>query len=246
MIKMLLMQIQFLTRIPLPVKIKFDEKIFAKSMVLSPLAGLLIGIITGLAYYLAQMTEKQIFAAVIAVAVEIAVTGGLHLDGLADTFDGIFSNRPKSKMLSIMKDSRIGTNGTIALILVILCKTAILVSLSSSRLILYLFALPAVSRMNILWAAGTSAYAARDGMGKSVVKYTDIKEIITGTLIACVISAVFFRWAAFAVVPAAIAFALIFCAYVKRKIGGITGDIIGAVIELTEIVVLFILLLWSL
>lgn len=243
---MFLMQIQFLTRIPVPVKIKFDERKFAKSMVLSPAVGLLIGIITGLVYYLAQMTDKQIFAAVMAVAAETAVTGGLHLDGLADTFDGIFSNRPKNRILSIMKDSRIGTNGTIALILVILLKTALLVSISSPGLILYLFALPAVSRMNILWMAGTSAYASRDGMGKSVVKYTDIKEIITGTLIACVISAVFFRWAAFAVVPAAVGFALLFCAYVKRKIGGITGDIIGAVIELTEIVVLFVLLLWQL
>jgi adenosylcobinamide-GDP ribazoletransferase len=245
MLKMFLMQIQFLTRVPIPVKIEFDEKKFAKSMILSPVIGLLTGIILGGIYYFVQMTGKQIFAAVAVVTAEIIITGGLHLDGLADTFDGIFSNRPKNKMLNIMKDSRIGTNGTLALILIILCKTALLVSINEMRLVLYLFAMPAVSRMSILWAAGTSAYAARDGMGKSVVKYTGVKEIISGTIISGIISAVFLRWASLVVLPAAIAFTLLFCAYVKRKIGGITGDIIGAVIELTEIVVLFVLFFWE-
>ncbi len=245
MLKMFLMQIRFLTRIPVPVEIKFDEKKFAKSLVISPLIGLLIGIILGEIYYFAQMKGSQMFAAVAVVAAEIIITGGLHLDGLADTFDGLFSNRPKNKILAIMRDSRIGTNGTIALILAILSRTALLVSLEDSRLALYLFALPAVSRMNILWAAGTSSYAGKDGMGKSAVKYTGIKEIIAGTAIACIISAFCFKLAAVAVVPAAVAFALLFCAYVKKKIGGITGDIIGAVIELTEIVVLFVLFLWE-
>jgi adenosylcobinamide-GDP ribazoletransferase len=244
MLKMFFMQIQFLTRIPVPLKIKFDEKKFAKSMVLSPVIGLLIGIILGGVYYIAQMTGKQLFAAVAVIIAEIIITGGLHLDGLADTFDGIFSNRPKNEILKIMKDSRIGTNGTIALILIIILKVTLLVSINNSRLILYLFAMPAVSRMNILWAAGTSAYAGKDGMGKSVIKYTGVVEIIIATLIGSLISAFCFRWAAVAVVPAAVVFALLFCIYVKRKIGGITGDNIGAVIELTEIVVLFVLFVW--
>jgi adenosylcobinamide-GDP ribazoletransferase len=245
MLEMFFMQIQFLTRIPLPVKIKFDEKKFAKSMIFSPVIGLLIGLILGGVYYLAQMTGKQLFAVVMVITAEVIITGGLHLDGLADTFDGIFSNRPKNKILTIMKDSRIGTNGTIALILVMLCKAVLLASINNVRLVFFLFALPAISRMNIVWTAGTSPSAAKDGMGKSVVKYTGVKEIIAATLITCVISAVFLKWAAFAVVPAAIVFALLFCVYVKRKIGGITGDIIGAVIELTEIVVLFVLFLWK-
>jgi adenosylcobinamide-GDP ribazoletransferase len=244
MLKMFLMQIQFLTRIPVPVKIKFDDKKFAKSMVLSPVIGLLIGIILGGVYYIAQMTGKQLFAAVAVITAEIIITGGLHLDGLADTFDGIFSNRPKNEILKIMKDSRIGTNGTIALILIILLKAALLVSINNSRLILYLFAMPAVSRMNILWTAGTSDYAGKDGMGKSAVEHSGVAEIIIATAIGCIIGAFCFRWAAIVAVPAAIIFALIFCAYVKRKIGGITGDIIGAVIELTEIVVLFVLFVW--
>jgi adenosylcobinamide-GDP ribazoletransferase len=214
-------------------------------MVLSPVVGLLIGIILGFIYYFAHMSDKQMFAAVAVVIAEIAITGGLHLDGVADTFDGIFSNRPKDKIIEIMKDSRIGTNGTIALILVILSKTAILFSIDGSQLFYFLFALPAVSRMNILWAAGIFDYAAKDGMGKAVVKFTGIKEISIATAITFVISAIFLRWAALVVVPAAIAFTLIFCMHVKKKIGGITGDILGAIIELSEIVVLFVLFLWG-
>ena len=93
MLKMFLMQIA----LAIPIPVKFDEKVFARSMMLSPLAGFIIGIILGFTYYFAHLTEKPLFAAVVVVAAWIVLTGGLHLDGLADTSDGNFSNRPKKK-----------------------------------------------------------------------------------------------------------------------------------------------------
>ena len=82
MIKAFLLQMQFLTRIPLPAKIKFDEKIFAGGVAFSPVIGFIIGILLGGVYYLVNMTGKQAPAIIMAVVAEIIITGGLHLDGL--------------------------------------------------------------------------------------------------------------------------------------------------------------------
>lgn len=244
-IKSFLLQLMFLTRIPVPVRIKFEDKVFAKGVILAPVIGLVIGFILGCVYSFVNMTGKLLPAVIIAVAAEIAITGGLHLDGLADTFDGIFSNRPKEKILHIMKDSRIGTNGAISLILLICCKIGLLLSLHEGYILEYLFIMPVISRMNIAWTAGISSYARKEGMAGSIIRYTGPKEIIIASGIAVILSAVFLKLAAVFVIPALILFAVLFTRYIEKKIGGITGDTIGAVIELSEIVFLFILLIYE-
>lgn len=245
MMKSFLMQLQFFTRIPIPFKLRFDEKIFAKGIIFSPVIGLVIGIFTGIVYYLVNMTEKQMPAVILAVAALVFITGGLHLDGLADTFDGIFSNRPKEKILEIMKDSRIGTNGTLSLIFIIIAKIGLLLSLNDNNIIEYLFIMPVISRMNIVWTSGISSYAGKDGISAVIIKFTTHREIIIATAITVLLSAALIRFASILVIPAAILFAVLFTRYVQKKIGGITGDIIGAIIELTEIIILISLLVFE-
>jgi adenosylcobinamide-GDP ribazoletransferase len=245
LVKSFLLQVMFLTRIPVPVRIKFEDKIFAKGIITAPVVGLVIGFLTCGIYSLANMTGKQLPAIIIAVAAEIIITGGLHLDGLADTFDGIFSNRPKEKILQIMKDSRIGTNGAIALILTICSKIAILFSLHEGYILEYLIIMPVISRMNIAWTAGLSRYARKEGMAASVVKYTGVKEIIIASAITVILSVIFLKFAALFVIPALVLFVFLFTRYIEKKISGITGDTIGAVIELSEIAVLFVLLIYE-
>jgi adenosylcobinamide-GDP ribazoletransferase len=244
-IKSFLLQIMFLTRIPVPLRIKFEDKIFAKGIVTAPVVGLIIGFLTGCVYSLASMTGKQLPAIVMAVAAEIIITGGLHLDGLADTFDGIFSNRPKEKILQIMKDSRIGTNGAIVLILTICGKIALLFSLHEGYILEYLIIMPVISRMNIAWTAGLSRYARKEGMAAAVVKYTGIKEIVIASGLTIILSAVFLKLAAVFIIPALVLFVFLFTRYIEKKISGITGDTIGAVIELSEIVFLFVLVIYE-
>ncbi|MCU0821716.1 MAG: adenosylcobinamide-GDP ribazoletransferase [Spirochaetes bacterium] len=244
MFKGFLLQLQFLTRIPAPVNVEFDEKLFSRGVIFAPVIGLLIGVILAGVYILADFTGRPIIAVIAVIIAEIIITGGLHLDGLADTFDGIFSNRPKEEILRIMKDSRIGTNGTLSLILLIVSKIGLMLIINKEYIIPCLVVMPVMSRMCIAWTAGISAYA---GNAKSpaafLVKNTGAREIIISTFIAVVPCAAVLKFVSVPAFIAVVVFAVLFTAYVKKKIGGITGDIIGAVIELSEHVFLFTIII---
>ena len=234
-----IIQIQFLTRIPVPIKVNFTEKKLAQSIILAPLVGLIIGFLLSGIYYLFSFMNQKAVTVLFVIISEIIITGGLHLDGLADTFDGIFSNRPKNQMLEIMRDSRIGTNGTLALVVIILAKTVLLFSIKEDLIFYSIILMPVLSRLNIVWAAGISTYARKGkGMAKAIVNYCRTREIIISTVISFAICALLFRIELLILLPVSIIFLVILVQYVKKKIGGITGDIIGAVIELSEVFIL--------
>jgi adenosylcobinamide-GDP ribazoletransferase len=246
MFKMFLLQLKFLTRIPLPAKIAFDENKFGKGVIFSPVVGLIIGLILGGIFILVNLTGKQIIAVVAVVFAGIIITGGLHLDGLADTFDGIFSNQPKEKILKIMKDSRIGTNGTLALIMAVIFRISLLYSLSEQNIFAYLCITPVISRMTIAWTAGMASGTRKGSMAGALVKHTGYREIIIASVITVFLSIAFIRQSSLIVIPTVILFAMICVKYAEKKIGCITGDIIGAVIEMAEIMVLFSLFIYEL
>jgi len=236
-----LLQIQFFTRIPIFVNIKFDEEKFAKGVVFAPLIGLIIGGIMGLSYLGLNHLDNRLIIAIILVFIEIILTGGLHLDGLADTCDGFFSGRPREKILEIMKDSRIGTNGTIALILTIVFKIGILYSIDPQYFLEWLLIFPVLSRLNIVWSAFFShnAHEESTGMGGKITELTGIIELIIATAVTLIIGLLVLKLIFLIFIGVSILFCLGFTYYSKMKIGGVTGDVYGAVIELSEVVILF-------
>jgi len=235
-----LLNLRFLTRIPVPVTLEHDDRAFSVGAVFAPIIGLLIGLIMAGVYLVCAPMDKRALAVFLAMAAEITVTGGLHLDGLADTFDGLFSYRDKDRVLAIMKDSRLGTSGAIGLFLVLMLKYLLLASLTDAHLIACLVAMPVLSRMTIAWSAGLSPYARTDktGVTAGLVRHTGAVEIIIATTLAFIISVLFLKLAAVPLIMTVVAFTLVMNLYVKFRIGGITGDIIGAVIELSETVFL--------
>ena len=129
--KGILLLFRFMTRLPIGVDPKFDSDELGKSMKFFPVIGMIIGLILfGAFWLLYTVVYSPMVMAVLLVTIEVILTGGLHLDGLADTFDGIFSYRSKQKMLDIMKDSRLGTNGGLVLILYFMLKVVLLVEIS--------------------------------------------------------------------------------------------------------------------
>ncbi len=235
-----LLQMQFLTRVPVPVQVEFKDRIFARGVIFAPLAGLCIGAISVGAYLLVGLSGEQMLAVLAALVAEIAASGGLHLDGLADTFDGLFSNRDRDRILAIMKDSRLGTNGAIALIIIILLKYIMLLSLAQAHIVSILLAMPVLSRMTIAWLAAISTYAGKDktGVACRLIKNTGLREIAGATLVSMIICILTIGLMAAPLMALVLLFMFFVIFYTKRKIGGITGDIIGAVIESAEILFL--------
>jgi adenosylcobinamide-GDP ribazoletransferase len=234
------LQLQFLTRIPMPINICFDEKTFSRGVVFAPVVGLLIGAAAVGVYMIAGLLEKRMLAVLAALITGIAVTGGLHLDGVADTFDGLFSHRDPEKILAVMNDSRLGTFGALALIVMVLLKFVMLISISDKHLIGSLLIMPALSRMTIAWSASLSPYARKNGPGlaAALVENTGAVQVAVATIISLIIGISIFRLAAVPLTSGIIIFAVLAGLYMKRRIGGVTGDVIGAVIELSEVLFL--------
>lgn len=244
---MFLAQVMFLTKIPVPSGIGFKEDDLVKGVIFAPVVGIIIGLFPAGAFWLLSGAGLMPVAAAAAIMLQVILTGGLHLDGLADTADGFLSYRSRDRILEIMKDSRIGTNGSLVLIIIMIMKFSILLSLIPEHAVLCLIITPAIARMTIAWSAGLSVYARNDsGMAKAMVERTGAKQILIATIITLILASAVFRFRLIVLpvllVAAAAYFAVLFSGYSLKKIGGMTGDVIGAVIELTEVILPALLL----
>ena len=235
--------IQFMTRIPIPLKISYSEKKFGKSIKFFPLVGLIIGLILYFANFLIIVYLKNIFynktiIAIFLIILEILIAGIIHIDGLADTFDGLFSYAKKEKMLEIMKDSRIGTNGAVVLILYFITKT-VLISEIITTTPKYLIIFPIIARLSTPVNAGLSNYARKSGMSNAIISENGIFEAIFSLALSIILVFYIIGIKGIITILIAFIFIIIFMLNVRKKIDGITGDTMGASLELTSILVLF-------
>ena len=249
MMQSLILMIQFMTRYPIPVAVDFTAARFVQGMKWMPLVGLLVALPAALCFAGADSLFGRDVAALVAVIVLICVTGGLHLDGIADTADGLFSYRTRERMLEIMRDSTLGTNGVIAVVLTILCKYVLLRTMPAAGGMLAVLTVPILGRMASTWHAAVARYAREErGIG-DFVNQTGLVQAISATLLSLVAvtcllllwdiqPALIFPVAVLLHLPA-IGLAVLFAAYLTRRLGGITGDTIGATIELAELLSLF-------
>jgi adenosylcobinamide-GDP ribazoletransferase len=246
-------QIRFFTRIPVPGGERYDEDDFVRGIIYAPLAGLVTAAFTGPLCYLLVTAGHPALAAAAAVSAGIIITGGLHLDGLADTADGFWSGRPREQILAIMKDPRIGTFGVCALIMTVALKGALLVSLPPEIIIPGVAASLVLSRMSIVWVAGISRYPdTTPGMAHTLVTATGPRQVAAATILTAIILAALWavtpRWTPLVpplILAASIIGALAFARYSTARIGGVTGDTLGAAAELTELAVLAVIVLIS-
>lgn len=169
-----------------------------------------------------------------AVFFEIFLTGGLHLDGLADSFDGLYSNRGKERILEIMKDSRIGSNGALALIALILFKVALLTNLNNPSRTMVLLFMPVISRFGIAYCSWISIYARENGMGQFFIGNVSVKQVLSAFIVTALILSVMAK--GYIILAIAVVFNTMYVKHVTKIIGGMTGDTLGAMIEITELV----------
>ena len=163
------------------------------------------------------------------------ITNGFHEDGLADTFDGFGGGWTKDRVLEIMRDSRIGTYGTLALIFVVLGKLVFLSSLPQGQIWRWLIVAHTAARWTILPLCAWLPYARVEGQGKLVAKQVGVLEITTGTVTLLLVILLLPLQAMFAALLVINLVTLLSGLYFRAHLQGITGDCLGAANQLTEV-----------
>lgn len=234
--------VMLLTRLPTPRLDDFQETWLARSAVWFPVVGLLVGCLAGGVFAVACVFWSESVAAVLALAAAALVTGGLHEDGWADVFDAIAAGTAsgdRRRMLEVMKDSRIGASGALALILLLLGKLGALATMPPVRAAAALIAAHVLSRWSHLPLLWKLPYARPEGglAGPLAGRVTQ-ERVVAGTVFAVLVAAGLLRWYALPALAAAAATTLASGLFFRRRLGGITGDCLGAANQLVELSVL--------
>ena len=241
-----LIGLQFLTRINIVRQTVWTEEDFGKSVRYFPLVGAVLGCIYGgLAWLLCHFLPScginlpHHLTHVFFVALPVLITGGIHCDGFMDTVDGIFSGRDRERMLEIMKDSCTGAFAVVAFVLLMLFEFGAISDLPVEKLPVALFVMPIISRMMMVLTIALYPYARKEGMGKFFRGYTS-KPVLAVVMLYGMAMVVPWGITAMAALLAAFLFTIFFCNYVTKILGGVTGDVYGAVTTLCELVVLVV------
>lgn len=211
-----------------------------------PLVGSVIGALTWLTWKGANFLFPPLVAGIATLVIWVALTGGLHLDGLADCCDGLFASVPLERRLEIMKDPHVGTFGVIGLILVLFLKAAALTSAS----------LTSVSSFGILLATSLARWCvlpaglvplarpAGSGMGADFILGLRRSSIFLGAIVPLALMTMLGLRGVLAVLTG-VGMAALVLWLAKLRIGGVTGDVFGMIVEMVETAVLLIFLIGS-
>lgn len=228
--------IQFLTLFPCGSHQAFDAR---RSLPWFPLCGLLMGCVLAVVDKAAMQVWSPTTVSVLTVAALAAISGGLHLDGLADTADGLYSRRAPADAMAIMKDSRIGAMGMLMVVFCLAIKWAGLAGIEAHRS-LYLMLIPAYSRTAVLFGIQRLPYGRPDGGTGHDFFHAPLKLKDFWGLVLVLLISVLLGWKALVVNVIFLGVVVGTIAFYRRKIGCITGDMLGAMIECTETVLFLV------
>ncbi|MDM9653278.1 adenosylcobinamide-GDP ribazoletransferase [Pseudomonas wenzhouensis] len=238
----LLIALQFLTRLPVSLPgIPTPEQV-GRSLLWYPLVGLLLGLLLWGAHLLLGQASAVLQAAII-LALWVGLSGGLHLDGLADTADawvGGFADRERT--LAIMKDPRSGPIAVVVLVLLLLLKFAALFTLLQAGQGIYLLLLPWMGRSLLPLLLATTPYVREGGLGQALVEHLPRGQL-PWVLGVHLLGMLLFGWMGLLALATALLLFIWLRRALLRRLGGTTGDTAGALVELGECGVLLALAL---
>ena len=213
-------------------------------MAFFPLVGLAIGLLLALGHYLLSFLLPTPIVLWLTIALLAILTGGLHLDGFADTMDGLACGGTREKMLEVMRDSRIGAFGVISLIFLIGAKYLTLDKISPQSIPYSLMLMAVMGRSSMVWVCYRSPYARSDeGLGKPFTENLGSREIVVASASAFGIALLLMGVKGGSVFLGMGIFSLGYRAFFIKKLGGVTGDILGAADELAELLCLLLLII---
>lgn len=231
-----------LTRLPAPELSGFQPDWLGRSVAWFPFVGLIIGLLSAGTYVLAAFFWPDPVPAVFALAVAALATGGFHEDGWADVFDALGAGGSRERMLEIMKDSRIGSTGALALLFLIAGKLAALAALPATDVPTALVAAHVLSRWTSLpllrWLP---AARTEGGLATPLIGHVTEGRFLSGTLLALLLAVAALRQEALSPLLITVLTAALAGLFFRRRLGGVTGDCLGATQQLTELAILLTL-----
>lgn len=242
MLNGLITAVRTLSIIPIPGK---DAEEYSASLYWFVWIGALLGAISFFLIYLIEYSgiDWPAGTAVLVVAAGVILTRGLHLDGLADFADGFGGGYTKKRTLAIMKDTACGTFGIVAILLVLLTKWVALARLIEHDKAIWILAAFIISRSSMVELAVSLPYARENGTAASFVKGANLKHRIVTLLTAAILLYAIFGYLGILVIFLAWIFCRLFGMWCAHRVGGITGDLLGACSEMVETLVLFVVAL---
>jgi len=233
--------LQFLTGIPVRLKRELSPAQLGRATAYFPLVGLIIGgILAGLNWLLNLILPAAVVNVLLIVALVI-LTGALHLDGFADTCDGIAGHKPVAERWKVMRDSRTGAFGVVGVALLLLVKYVSLDNVPPASMTAVLLFMPVVSRWAMVYAIFAFRYARPEGLGTAYKNATRWPQITAATVFTLAVAAALyplFSVTGFLLILGVWIIATAFAFYLKYKFAGLTGDTYGAINEVAEVMTL--------
>jgi len=240
-----LLAVQFLTVLPIKIK-EFSEEKVSWALVYFPVVGLLLGFLLFSLYYLLfNLGFSVLVTSVFLVIALIILTGGMHLDGLSDTADAYLSGRGKQEMLEIMRDPHIGVMGVLTLISCILLKIGLLSSIAGSVKPIVLILMCIISRWSVVMMMYLFPYARQEGKAKLFIQGLNLKIFLVSVIVVLILVFVYGGAKGLLMLAVIAGSTYLIGKASARKIDGITGDTLGATIELNELIILSLFCLFK-
>lgn len=239
--RLYLIALQFLTIIPLPFDTRCRKEDLGRATTCFPLVGLTIGgLLVGLNWLIEPWLNRSLTAALLITALA-AITGALHLDGLADVCDGLAARGSRERFLAVMKDSNVGAVGAVGLVLGLVLKWQALLAVPAGMTWQALLLFPTLGRCAQVLVMGGAKHARQDGLGAAFIQGMATRHLLAALFITVAACLLLLPIKGMIALTAVFALSLVIKGYFRNRLGGLTGDIIGCSCELSEILALIVL-----
>ncbi|MBA7683871.1 Adenosylcobinamide-GDP ribazoletransferase [subsurface metagenome] len=229
----------FLTILPLGTALEERDESLASSMTFFPLVGISMGGFLFLVHKTSSILFSPPLVNMLVLLGWVLITGALHLDGFMDTIDGLSGGKTKEERLKIMKDPSAGAKGIIGLLVLLGLKFLLLLEIEPSLKMGTLLLAPAVGRWSMVLAVYLAPYARMEGLGKAFITHKDRETVFWTSLTAGILGLVIFKSSFLYIIGVCLGIVYLSTLYFKSRIGGITGDTLGALNEIIELIALF-------
>jgi adenosylcobinamide-GDP ribazoletransferase len=238
--------LQFLTSIPVTLKRELSQEQLGRATAYFPVVGLVIGVILAALNWLLYFILPHGVINALLIVVLVVITGAIHLDGFADTCDGIAGHKTVEERWQVMRDSRTGAFGVVGVVLLLLVKYASLNNIPSHLMTGVLIFMPVVSRWAMVYVIFAYPYARPEGLGTVYKKNTRWSQFTIATVVLLALAVALlplFSYLGFIMIFGVWIVTTLMAWYLKHKFAGLTGDTYGAINEVAEVMALLLVVL---